>query len=63
MVLLREPRLKSNNRSGALSQPSLKLTPINMLLPPRDSTAKHSTIVELTWRREIAKIEGGGFAL
>ena len=34
-----------------------------MLLPPRDSTAKHSTIVELTWRREIAKIEGGGFAL
>jgi hypothetical protein len=41
IVLLREPRLKSNNRGGALSQSPLKTTHLNMLLPPHDSAAEH----------------------
>ena len=39
--LLREPRLKSKNRGGALSQLPLKITPLNMFFPPRNSAAEH----------------------
>jgi len=40
-VLLREPRLKSNNRGGALSQPPLKISRLNMLVPAHDSVVYH----------------------
>jgi hypothetical protein len=46
MVLLREPRLKSINRGGALNQPPLKIIPVKILLPPGDNATDEVLIKE-----------------